>query len=84
MIKKIAGMPTVIIGSLLNNLKNDNPYMRPAEYALNYNLLNQAEQFSYLLNQKILSNQINQYYFNAFNQILINYDSIWSTWDLHK
>lgn len=54
-----------------------------------YNLINldptnQAEQISFLINQKLMINQINNYYFNTFNQLMLNLDASWVNDDLLK
>lgn len=75
----MVGIPTILLGNLLNILKND-PYTRN-DY-MDLTIHGQNEHFSYLLEQKMLTNQINQYYFGSFNQIILNCDSIWSNLDL--
>ena len=70
-VQMLVGIPTIILSSVLNCLKNN-------ELIQINSSMNQNDMFNYLLNQNI----INEYHFNALNQIITNYDSTWSTMDV--
>ncbi|CAF0784356.1 unnamed protein product [Brachionus calyciflorus] len=77
-VQMVNGVPIILIGNLFNILKND-------QYSfMDMNLVNQSEQIGYMINHKILTNQINEYFFNTFNQFLLNIDSFWVNQDLLK
>lgn len=90
-VQLMIGVPTVIHGSLINNLKlNKLPQIKAkcintAAYHFNTISYQQGEeervQFEYLL---MSSQATNDSYLNKFNQLLISYDNYWSSLDLLK
>lgn len=71
-------MPLILIGNMVTILSND-------QYSLiNLDPTNQTEQISFLINQKLMINQINNYYFNTFNDFLLHLDGDWVNFDLKK
>jgi hypothetical protein len=76
----LTGVPTTLIGNLLVILKNDRQFQASENEMMT--IENQNEHFSFLLTQKMATNQINEMYFTAFNQLMIGYDSIWSEMDI--
>lgn len=81
----MAGIPTILIGNLVNNLKTEKELQLKNELLSQNNLSNeQTEQINYLISQNALNTQMNPNYFNYINQFLIKYDNIWSNIDLCK
>ena len=74
-IQMMVGIPTVILGSILDILKND-----PGDYMM----LSLPEQYNFLSSQKLVTGQISESYLNLFSQFLINYDGVWSSLDLTR
>ncbi len=82
---KLSGIPTVIIGNLVNTIKNDESSSRAAtsmDHSVDFNLVSHNESISLLLNQKLVSNQIKHAHYEQFNKLLISYDTNWSSLDL--
>lgn len=81
----MAGIPTILIGNLINNIKIDKELQLKTELLSQNNLsTEQTEQINYLISQNALNTQMNGNYFNYINQFLIKYDNIWSNIDLCK
>ena len=81
----MVGIPTVILGNLITSLKvNKLPQIRSecVNTVVNESLPDERPQLEYLLNQNLMNNQLNENYLNRFNQLLINYDNLWSNVDL--
>ncbi len=81
----MVGIPTVILGSLINSFKiNKLPQIRSecVSLAVNSSPFEERLQLEFLLNQNLMNNQLNENYLNRFNQFLINYDNLWSSVDL--
>lgn len=76
-VQMMVGIPTVVLGSLINNLKQVKlPQIRAD--CINLAI---AQSQEYLLSQ-LNNNQLNTIYIDKFNQILISYDTLWSSIDL--
>lgn len=74
---KLAGLPTVITGNMINLLSND-----LKSESLDFSVSSFNETFSLLLTQKLASNQILTFYYDTLNKFLIDYDTIWSNMNL--
>jgi len=66
----LTGLPTVIIGNLIDVIKNE-----PLDMNLN-------EQLNVILARKLATGQIDQSHLTHLNQIVIVYDRVWSEMDL--
>lgn len=51
---------------------------------INLDPMNQTEHINFLINQKIMINQVNNYYLSTFNQLMLNLDTNWVNFDLKK
>lgn len=82
-VQLMAGIPTVIIGNLINTIKEDKDLQLKCEFLAQNNLNDdQSEQVQYLLSQYMMNIQLNETYYNYMNQALIKYDHTWSNIDL--
>lgn len=73
----LSGVPTVLIGSLLDAFKNE-----PLVTAASFTIASHNEHLAALMSHKLATNQINEVAFNDLNQLVIAYDRIWSEIDL--
>ena len=77
------GLPVVLIGDVLGELSaNDlqqQQHFRPSDH-LTLSQAAQNDKFNFMLNQKIIAHQLNDYYFTAFQQLVANYDVAWTSY----
>ena len=80
----IAGIPSVILGTLIASLKqNREAHLRHTFILHNPNLTaEQATQLDFLISQNALNPQINEHHFNCISQFLTRLDASWSSIDL--
>ena len=78
----LTGVPTVMIGNLINILKNEPVDSYLSAMISELTVSGQNEHLSSLLAHKLSTNQISETHFGALNQMIIGYDRLWSEIDL--
>lgn len=82
----MVGIPTVLLGNIINKLKEDKDERFRTEFmAQNPHLREEpSEQLAFLLSQYMLNTHMNESYYAFINQFLAEYDHTWTSIDLHK
>lgn len=82
----MVGIPTVLLGNIINKLKEDKDERFKTEFmAQNPQLSDEpSEQLAFLLSQSMLNSHMNENYYAFINHFLAEYDHTWTSIDLHK
>ena len=86
-VQMMVGIPTVLVGNLINKLKEDKEERFRMEFMLqNPHLVTEPpdEQLTFMLEQYMLNSHMNEGYYTFINQFLAEYEHVWTNIDLYR